>query len=101
MYSVLQNKNNIKFNHDPYPYFVIDDALPNDLYNSLNDSFPEYEEIIKSNRGLNTYEENTAYRLNAFESLQKDNISEEWKNLFNIIQVLNLRTNFLIFLKNL
>lgn len=79
MYSVLQNKNNIKFNHDPYPYFVIDDALPNDLYNSLNDSFPEYEEIIKSNQGLNTYEENTAYRLNAFESLQKDNISEEWK----------------------
>lgn len=79
MYSVLQNKKNIKLTIDPYPYFVIDDALPIDLYNSLNNAFPDYQEIINSNYGIKTYEENTAYRLNAFESLKKDNISEEWK----------------------
>lgn len=80
MYSVLQNKKNIKYTTDPYPYFVIDDALPIEIYNSLDESFPEYEKIIKSNMGIKNYEENTAYRLNAAQSLADTSISNDWKN---------------------
>ncbi len=79
MYSVLQNKNNIKFTSDPFPYFIIDDALPIELYNILNDSFPDYEKIINSNMGIKTYEENTAYRLSAAQSLKDNSISDDWK----------------------
>ena len=76
MYSILQNKKNIKFKFDKFPYLVIDDALPLDLYNKLNDSFPNYEKII----GNNDYKENYAYRYNAYNSLRDKEISEEWKN---------------------
>ena len=76
MYSVLQNKKNIKFKFDKFPYLVIDDALPLDLYNKLNDNFPNYEKII----GNNDYKENYAYRYNAYNSLRDKEISDEWKN---------------------
>lgn len=83
MISVLQNKQNIKYTKDPYPYFVIDDALPSDLYESLNHNFPKYEKIIESNRGIKNYEENTAYRLSAIDALNDQSISEDWKNFIN------------------
>ena len=35
MFSVLQNIQNIKFNSTPYPYLVIDDALPTDYMSNL------------------------------------------------------------------
>ena len=55
MYSVLQNKKkNIKFKFDKFPYIIIDDALPEGLYNKLNDNFPKYEKIISNNE----YKEN-------------------------------------------
>ena len=76
MYSILQNKKNIKFKFDKFPYLVIDDALPLDLYNKLNDNFPNYEKII----GNNDYKENYAYRYNAYNSLRDKEISDEWKN---------------------
>lgn len=80
MYSVLQNKNNIQLRLKPFPYFIIDDALPWDLYDSLNENFPNFDKIIKSNVGVKDYQENTAYRLNAAQSLEDQTISEEWKN---------------------
>ena len=39
MYSVLQNKKNIKFRFDKFPYVIIDDALPKDIYKKLSESF--------------------------------------------------------------
>ena len=71
MYSVLQNKQNIKFKFDKFPYLIIDDALPSDLYKKLNDDFPNYKKII----GNEEYKENFAYRYNAFTSLQDKEIS--------------------------
>ena len=76
MYSVLQNKKNIQLKLENFPYLVIDDALPKDLYEKLNNDFPNYEKII----GGNEYKENTAYRYNASNSLKDNEISEEWKN---------------------
>ncbi len=80
MYSVLQNKQNIQYRSDPYPYFIIDNALPEDLYKKLNDSFPAYEKIIEKNRGINDYKENTAYRYDAANALGDIEISDTWKN---------------------
>ncbi len=83
MYSVLQNRKNIKLTLDPYPYLIIDDALPTDLYDNLNKNFPEFDKIIKSNKGINTYEDNTAYRLNAHNALNDLDIHSEWKNFIS------------------
>ena len=81
MYSVLQNKKNMRYTGDPYPYFVIDDALPSELYESLNNNFPKYEKIIKFDRSQNSgsYKENTAYRLSAIDVLTIKSVSDEWK----------------------
>ena len=75
MYSVLQNKENIKFKFDKFPYVIIDDALPKDIYKKLSGSFPKPEKII----GTNEYKENFAYRYNAFNSLRDKEIPDEWK----------------------
>ena len=76
MYSVLQNKKNIKFKFEKFPYVIIDNALPESLYNKLSDNFPNYEKII----GSNEYKENFAYRYNAFSSLKDNEIISEWKD---------------------
>ena len=60
MYSVLQNKSKMIFNFSTFPYLIIDDALPIDLYNKLKSNFPSNEKII----GQNEYKENYAYRSN-------------------------------------
>jgi len=75
MYNVLQNKNNIQYRSAKFPYLIIDDALPINLYNKLNDHFPSYKKII----GQNDYKENFAYRYNANNSLKDPEISNEWK----------------------
>ncbi len=80
MLSVLQNIKNIQFRSKPYPYFIIDNALPWDLYNRLNDTFPNFQKIISNNKGVNEFIENTAYRLNAAQSLDDKEISKEWKD---------------------
>lgn len=83
MIDLLINKSNIKYRSEPYPYFVIDDALPKDQYEQLSKTFPDYDKIISNNLGSNKYEENTAYRLNASQSLNDKEISEEWKEFIN------------------
>ena len=75
MYSVLQNKSKMQYKFDKFPYLIIDDALPIELYNKLNDDFPSYKKII----GQNDYKENFAYRYNAYNSLKDPEIVKEWK----------------------
>ncbi len=75
MYSVLQNLDNLQFKSGYFPYILIDDALPSDLYDILKSSFPSSEKII----GSNEYHENFAYRYNANNSLKDKEISNEWK----------------------
>ncbi len=83
MFSVLQNIQNIKFNSTPYPYLVIDDALPTDYYEQLEKEFPDFNKIIENDRALNEYKENTAYRYNAALSLNDDDISSNWKKFIS------------------
>ena len=75
MYSVLQNKRKIQFRFEKFPYLIIDDALPEEIYNKLNEGFPSYKKII----GQNDYKENFAYRYNAHNSLKDPEITKEWK----------------------
>ena len=75
MYSVLQNKSKMIYSFNTFPYLIIDDALPIDLYNKLKSDFPSNEKII----GQNEYKENYAYRYNANHSLNDPEISNEWK----------------------
>ncbi len=76
MYSVLQNQKKINFKFDKFPYIIIDNALPESLYDKLNENFPKYEKIINNNE----YKENFAYRYNALNALRDDEISTEWKS---------------------
>ena len=89
MYSVLQNKTNIKFFEKPYPYIIIDEALPVDLYNELNDNFPKYEKIINDNE----YKENFAYRYSAAESLTDTDIMSSWKEFIKYHTSYNISRN--------
>lgn len=59
MYSLLQKKPIVQ--NDPYPHVVIEDALPWDLYEKLEESFPETLILQKQN----AYDEGICYRLKA------------------------------------
>tara|TARA_B100000989_G_scaffold291925_1_gene267100 strand:+ start:338 stop:1072 length:735 start_codon:yes stop_codon:yes gene_type:complete len=63
------------YSFNTFPYLIIDDALPVDLYNKLKSTFPSNKKII----GQNEYKENYAYRYNANNSLNDPEISNEWK----------------------
>lgn len=75
MSSVLKNYKLGTYNSKPFPYIVIDDALPYDYYNELDASFPEYQKILNNRE----YFQNFAYRKNAAESLTDKTIPEVWK----------------------
>lgn len=83
MYSVLQNKANIQLRNKPFPYFIIDNALPDDLYQKLDNEFPDYEKIIKNDPVFSDFKENTAYRYNASQSLADNTISQDWINFIS------------------
>ena len=76
MYSVLSKVNNAKIVKNPYPYLVIDNALPSNYYNKLNDSFPDYLNIIN----IKEYKQNFAYRYSASQSLLDNSIPDIWKD---------------------
>jgi len=78
--SVLQNKKNIILKNIPFPYLIVDNALPNDIYDELDNSFPEYDKIIKLDRSNKGYQENTAYRYSAYQSLIDSHIPKIWKD---------------------
>ena len=75
MYSVLSNLNQAIINKTPFPYLIIDNALPDQYYSLLNDSFPTYLKIINKRE----YFQNFAYRYNASQSLFDDLIPPIWK----------------------
>tara|TARA_X000000950_G_scaffold243081_1_gene297898 strand:- start:794 stop:1555 length:762 start_codon:yes stop_codon:yes gene_type:complete len=90
MYSVLQNKSKMTFNFDTFPYLIIDDALPINLYDKLKSKFPSNNKII----GQNEYKENYAYRYNASMSLNDPEISIEWKEFIKYHTSFNFINDF-------
>ena len=72
MLSVLRNKPTLHTN--PYPYFVIEDALPEDIYNQLEKEWPK-EQLLSTQ----PYDNGICYRLKADEMLKLDRVSNLWK----------------------
>ena len=79
MYSVLQNKKNGKLLLEPFPHLIIDNALPEELYNKLDSSFVDYKKIISEKE----YKDNHAYRINAYNSLNDESLNSIWRNFIN------------------
>lgn len=89
MHSVLQNSQNGKYNSKPFPYIVIDNALPLDYYNELDKSFPNYDTIIKNSE----YNQNFAYRTSAALSLRNQNLPSIWKDFIQYHTSFNFVTD--------
>ena len=71
--SVLQNFKEGNFFLDPFPHIVIENALPEKLYNELSDTFPTNK--------FNYTNQNNIFLSITSEEIQKDNeISDLWKN---------------------
>jgi len=90
MYSLLQKKPTVQA--DPYPHVVIEDALPWDLYEALENSFPEG--AVMQNQ--NAYDDGICFRLKAdklldptgsvpgvWKEFTKYHTSAEWFNEVN------------------
>jgi hypothetical protein len=66
--SILQNFRDSLVRRDPFPYLVIEDALPADLYERLAVSYPSESFIFKNHRNKlanEIYQPNTRYDLTA------------------------------------
>jgi hypothetical protein len=73
--NIVNNKEKVSIKNKPFPYIIIDDALPKEYYEELDKSFPKYNKIINN---LN-YQPNFAYRYSALQSLNDREIPEIWK----------------------
>ena len=74
MYSLLQKKPTVQI--DPYPHVIIEDALPWDLYEALENSFPEGMVMQQQN----AYDDGICFRLKADKLLdQTGSVPGVWK----------------------
>jgi len=73
MISVLQKPPSVVL--DPYPHFIIEDALPQETYDQLANEWPE-EQLLTTD----PYDDGVCYRLKADEMLKKGRVSQLWKD---------------------
>ena len=72
MISVLNKKPTLIV--DPYPHFIIEDALPQDVYDTLEKEWPK-EELLSTT----PFDNGICYRLKADEMLKPARVSKAWK----------------------
>ena len=70
--SVLQKKPELVL--EPYPHFVIEDALPLDIYDQLEKEWPK-EQLLSTK----PFDQGICYRLKADEMLKPKKVSNLWK----------------------
>ena len=70
--SVLQKKPKLVL--EPYPHFVIEDALPLDIYDQLEKEWPK-EQLLSTE----PFDQGICYRLKADEMLKPKKVSNLWK----------------------
>ena len=70
--SVLQKKPTVI--REPYPHFVIEDALPEDIYKQLEQEWPEQQLLATE-----PHDNGICYRLKADEMLKPQKVSNLWK----------------------
>ena len=76
MISVLQKQPKV-INH-PFPHFVIEDALPYEIYQQLEKEWPKNQLLETS-----PYDNGVCYRLKADEMLKPGKVSDLWKQFTN------------------
>jgi len=76
MRSILQKVTRRDIVREPFPHVVIDDALEEDAYANLIDSFPPVEAIVDGR----TIESNAPYRMPAARLLGDSRVSPYWKD---------------------
>jgi len=81
--NLLQNHNNKIYKTKPFPYFIIDNALPDEIYEELDSTYPDFKKLIHFDRSNNEYIENTAYRYSAHQSLDDPDLPAIWKDFIN------------------
>ncbi len=82
-YSVLNNFKNGIYKSKPYPYIIIDNALPWNYYEELNKTFPLYKDIINDDLVYQRDKkilQNNAYRMSAVQALNHKKIPNIWKD---------------------
>ena len=72
MYSLLQKKPTVQT--DPYPHIIIEEALPWNLYEELENTFPE-EQVLHTI----PFDSDICYRMKADQLLARAFHSEVWK----------------------
>ena len=70
--SVLQKKPTLVL--EPYPHFVIEDALPQDIYDSLEKEWPK-DQLLETE----PFDSGICHRLKADEMLKPGKVSGVWK----------------------
>lgn len=60
---------------DPYPHFIIEDALPQDLYDTLEKEWPEKQLLA-----TDPHDAGVCHRLKADEMLKEDTVSQSWRD---------------------
>jgi hypothetical protein len=79
MINVLSRAAEAKFDLDPFPHMLIDDALDADVYASLASQFPPLEVV---NRRRGRAKSNHLYLLSARDVAANPQIAEDWKAFF-------------------
>lgn len=75
--SILSGFERAKVFSNPYPYIVIENALPTELYRSLEASFPSVELVTDGRE-----ERDTWYEYSACKVVKDQRLTEQWHNFF-------------------
>ncbi len=75
--SILQNADKSQVKFEPYPYIVIHDALPLDLYKELSKTYVS-DDYLKSTLNIEEYENNKRYQVSAKDYFYSDGLWEEF-----------------------
>lgn len=76
--SVLDSATSEMVKHDPFPYIVVDNALPEDVYQRLADTYPDPELMQEDRKRQNNRRYDLLSKWGATE-FPYENASDEWK----------------------
>lgn len=78
--NVLQNAKKEDLITDPFPFIVIKDCLPENVYQELSKRYPSRQTMFQHDeKGHKTIQNNTRYQISAHKALTDPNIDPLWK----------------------
>ena len=87
MNSILKKAKKANINTEYFPYIIIKDALDDNLYDKLSETYPSLHEISESHSKISkrkkNIKNNSRYNMNANYSLNNNKITKEWKDFIS------------------